>query len=87
MKYSNEFIKIGNQVVKQVNKTTANKLYESGKTIFLNACNMKLNNAWTSPMPLNNESGEKFSTMVNEYEYYNCCSERGRYSNFFAPIN
>ena len=87
MKYSNEFIQINNKTVKQINKTVAKKLYDSGKTIFLNACNMGMNNHWTSPMPLDNKAGEKFETMLNEYEYYNCCNERGLYSNFSTEVN
>lgn len=86
MRYANEFIKIDNKQVKQINKTTAKKLYNEGETIYLNACKMSLNNCWTSPMPLDNKAQEKFSTMVNEYEYYNCCSERGNYANFFTQI-
>jgi hypothetical protein len=86
MRYTGEFIKIGNKEVKQVNKTTAKKLYDSGKTIYLNAANMRLNNCWTSPMPLDNSAGEKFKTMINEYEYYNCCNERGTYANFFTEL-
>ena len=86
MRYTNEFIEIDNKEVKQVNILMAARLYNSGKTIYLNACNMRINNHWTSPMPLNNKEGEKFNSMVNEYEYYNCCSERGKYSNFFTSI-
>lgn len=86
MKYSDQFIQIGNTTVKQVNKVQAKKLYDNGKQIYLHACNMRLNNAWQSPMPLDNSQGEKFSTMVNEFEYYNCCNERGKYSNFFVNL-
>lgn len=87
MKYTNEFIKIGNKQVKQINKTEAKKVYDQGHDLYLNACNMMLNNSWTSPMLLNNGSSEKFETMVNEYEYYNCCSERGKYANYFINVN
>ena len=87
MKYTNEFIKIGNTEVKQINKTTARKMYEDGKDIYLNACNMRINNSWTSPMLLNNKAKEKFKTMINEYEYFNCCNERGNYANFFTAKN
>lgn len=86
MRYSDEFITIGKKQVKQVNKTLAKKLYDNGKEIFLNSCNMRLNNMWTSPMPLNNSNEEKFESVVNSFEYYNCCNERGKYANFFTEI-
>jgi hypothetical protein len=87
MKYKDEFITIGNTHVKQVNKTTAKNIYDKGGRIYLNACNMMLNNPWTTPMLLDKEFAGKFETMVNEYEYYNCCSERGNYANYFVNIN
>jgi len=88
MRYKNEFIDIFNGVqVQQVNKTTAKKLYDQGKQLYLNACNMRINNAWQDPMPLDNAQGYSFNLMLSEYEYYNCCSERGNYANFFTPTS
>jgi len=87
MRYKNEFIKIGGTQVNQVNKTQAKKLYDQGNQLYLNACNMRINNPWTNPMPMDNKAGERFKTMLSEYEYYNCCSERGNYANFFTPIS
>ena len=87
MKYSNQYITINNKQVKQVNKTTAKKLYDSGIKIYLHPCNMMLNNCWMSPMPLDNTSGERFKTVVNGYEYYNCNNELGSYCNFFTEVN
>lgn len=86
MKYQGETITINGVKTTQVNKRKARKIYESGKTVYLNACNMRVNNVWTSPMPSSNESGEKFEAMVNGFEYYNCCNERGKYANFFVEI-
>ena len=87
MRYTNEFIEIGNKQVKQINKTEAKKVYEQGQDVYLNACNMMLKNSWTRPNYINKKSCEKFEAMVNEYEYYNCCSERGKYANYFININ
>ena len=84
MRYTDEYITIEDKSVKQVNKTVAKCLYDKGETVYLNACNMRLDNMWTSPIPLNNKAGEKFNTMVNAYEYYNCDNERGLYANFFV---
>ena len=86
MRYTNEFIKIDNKQVKQINKLTAKKEYNKGNKIYLNACNMRLDNCWSLPISLDNKSGVKFTTILNEYEYYNCCNERGRYANFFIEV-
>ena len=123
MKYSNEFIEIGNQQVKQVNKTTALKMFNNGKKIYLHSSNMRLNNLWQKPMPIQLDDSEplfkycgyykgikffmtcktledakkelrddfkkiyQFNNVVNSFENYNCCSERGKYANFFVEIN
>ena len=29
----------------------------------------------------------QFDNVLNSFEYYNCCSERGKYANFFVQIN
>lgn len=86
MKYTGKILAIQGKKVKQVNKTLAKKHFDKGETIFLNACNMRINNSWSSPMPINNENEKKFDTVVNEFEYYNCCNERGKYANFFIEL-
>ena len=84
MIYKNELINIGNKEVKQVNRLTAEKLYNSGKTIYLNGCKVRINNPYMSPMPLSNEGGRDFDVVMYEYEYFNCCNELGLYPHFFA---
>jgi hypothetical protein len=90
MKYSNQTLKIHslNIYVKQVNKTTARKLYNSGITVYLHPCNMTINNPWQPPMAANiaNEvetSVNTFDYLVNSWGWYNANSEMGLYPNFF----
>tara|TARA_R110002020_G_scaffold2168_7_gene10003 strand:+ start:177 stop:548 length:372 start_codon:yes stop_codon:yes gene_type:complete len=123
MKYSNSHISIENKQVKQVNKTTALKMFNNGKKIYLHPSNMTLNNYWQKPMLIQLDESEplfkycgyskgikffmtcktledakkelrddfkkryQFDNVLNSFENYNCCSERGKYANFFAEIN
>jgi hypothetical protein len=122
MKYSNEYITINNKQVKQVNKTTAKKLFNKGETVFFHPCNMMLNNSWQKPMSIKIDESEplfkycgynkgikffmtcktleeaeenlrtgfkkiyQFDTVLNSFENYNCCNERGNYTNFFVEV-
>lgn len=89
MRYSGKIITLRdlNVRVRQVNKTMARKLYNEGKEIFINACNMCLNNPWTSPLSTSKElCGESFDNMLNSFQWYNCDSERGKYANFFVEV-
>lgn len=89
MRYSGQIITLKDLGVrvKQVNKTTARKLYNKGKEIYLNSCNMCLNNPWTSPMLASKElCGKDFDLMLIYFQNYNCDSERGRYANFFVEV-
>ena len=100
MKYSNNYITINNKQVKQINKTTAKNLFNNGETIFFHPSNMRLNNFWQNPQGIKIDETEplfklsdgykkiyQFDNVLNSFEYYNCCSERGKYANFFAQIN
>lgn len=73
--------------VKQVNRAVARKLYDEGKNVFLNSCNMRLNNPWQGMMRVNKtDHDETFEYCVRWFEYYNCDSERGKYANFFVEV-
>jgi len=73
----------------KVNKAHAERLYNSGHTIFIHPCKMRLNNMWQSPYQAqrNEQHPEEFKKVDAEYTYYNCDSERGRYPNYFAVLN
>ena len=72
----------------QIAKQRARRLYEQGKTIYLQSCNMRFNNMWQSACPVSHETRawdeQTFDSIVNEYTYYNCDHERGKYPTFFV---
>lgn len=76
------------QLIK-VNSLQAEELYNSGYTIFLHPCRMKLNNVWQSPYQAqrNEQHPEEFKKVDTQYTYYNCDSERGKYPHYFALLN
>lgn len=79
--------------VKQVTAPMAKKAYEEGKTIWMHPCMMRVNNVWQSPMPTSKKRvednaftcGSTFENIVNDFRYYNCDNERGKYPIFFVP--
>ncbi len=92
LRYSNVFLSIDGKKVKQVSINVAEKAYNEGKQLWLHPCNMKVNNTWQTPMPLckseidNNAFlvGSTFKAMVNDFKFYNCDNERGKYPIFFV---
>ncbi|MBT1285883.1 hypothetical protein [Phocaeicola dorei] len=73
----------------RINKRNARIKYNENKTIFLIQDMMRLSNAWETPCPIN-KSDDCACTMecdfdkrVNEFQYYNCDSERGRGVKYF----
>ena len=76
--------------VRQISKTRARRLYDEGKTVYLQSCKMRFRSVWTSPCPMNKEScawkDHTFDSLVNEYAYYNCDNERGKYPCFFVKV-
>lgn len=79
----------GGRKVRQITKQTAKKNYYAGKTIFVLPCNMKVNNFWMSPCPINKNEDvydSSFDTQLANYVYYNCDKERGKYPIFFAEV-
>jgi hypothetical protein len=86
MKYKDQFIKIGNEPVIQITKKKAETLYNAGKAIFLNPCNMRLNSAWSCTAEIKKKEDENisFKLICSYYESYNCVKELGRYPNYFT---
>ena len=76
----------------QVTKGKAKKAYEEGKHIWMHPCNMRVSIVWESPMPFNKKAIEDnaflmnstFENIVNDFRYYNCDNERGKYPIFFV---
>lgn len=84
--YSN-FLK---KKIKQINKTSAKKLYEAGETIYLLPCLCNVDGVWVTPYPISKENavwwGQTFEDDVLSFTNYNCCSELGRYPIFFKEV-
>ena len=71
---------------KRVNKKVARRVFDSGETIVLCACNMRPFGPWRTECPVNNKSTyrEDFDYVVNSFEYYNCSHPgEGRYASFY----
>lgn len=95
MKYKNQFIKLADcngkeHEVIQVSKRKAETVYNSNKTIWLHPCNMLLNNVWQIPYSFTKalldtkyNGAPTFENMVNQYQYYNCNNQLGKYPIFF----
>lgn len=73
--------------IKQVNKNTAKKFYESGKVVFFQSSNMQFNSVWQHACPIEKKYKslyETFETICNDFAYYNCDNERGKYIKFYV---
>lgn len=71
----------------RVTKARARKLYNAGIEIGIHPCNLHPTSPWTgTPLTVSNKSDRAFDAIVNEFEYYNCCSDLGRYASFYEPI-
>ena len=91
LRYANEIILMGDKKVCQVTIKEAEKAYNEGKNVWLHSCNMSLTNHWQHPYRINKKEIEDnaftccstFRQLVNDFKYYNCDNERGKYSIFF----
>lgn len=75
-------------MMQQVQKRTARNMFHEGEVIYLCPCNMRFDSAWQTPLAISNEvgmaHGYTFDQLCNNYEHYNCDSERGRYVCFYV---
>lgn len=75
------------QRMQQISIRKARKLYEKNVELFLTASNMRFNNPWTRPMPLQKSrryERDTFDGICSEFRYYNCDNERGKYIHFYV---
>lgn len=92
LRYQNEIFSISGQKTKQINKKIAEQAYNNGKQLWILPCNMRINNPWQHPMPLSKKGvednaftmGSSFNDIINDFIYYNCDNERGKYPIFFV---
>ena len=74
--------------IKQVQKRTAKKLYESGETIYLQSSNFHPFGVWSQCHDIKKDIDNKdsFDSIINAFEYYNCSAETGLYATFYKKI-
>lgn len=72
-------------VVEKITKRIAKRIYEDGGEVYLHPSNMPFDSMWMLPLNISLYScdGADFDAILNEYRYYNCDKERGRYIHFF----
>lgn len=67
----------------RINKTAARKLFNEGKEFWITPCNMRpecgllMLESWQSQFG-------SFDKLYNNFVYYNCDNERGRYPAFYV---
>ena len=78
----------GKQItLQQIKKPTAKKLWEGSEVIFIQDCNMRTFGLWQYAVGVRKEDDiPDFDQFVNDYAYYNCDNERGKYPVFFKRI-
>jgi len=72
--------------VQQVSIRKAARLFNEGETIYIIACNMRFDNPWSFPCPASKKDSyeDDFYKYVDDFIYYNCDSERGKYPNYYV---
>ena len=68
----------------KVNKTRARNLYNKGVMITLIPCKVRTLTGIVQPAHIRKQPGTDFDTILNEYEYYNCNNELGKYAHFYV---
>lgn len=73
----------------RVDKKTARRAYNNGLNVVFCPVNISPLNKWGLEMTMNCENLNcnfiEFDKLVNEYEFYNCNSETGKYTAFYIP--
>jgi hypothetical protein len=76
--------------MKKITRAEAKKLYDGGKSIYLNPSKMRPNSVWHKAMKVSKSSLDNklsdaptFEKLVNEYRYYNCSKETGLLVHFY----
>lgn len=70
--------------MKRINKTAARKLYNEKKEFWITACNMRPEyGILIGSVSFEHLINIRFDIMVNNFAYYNCDNERGRYPAYY----
>lgn len=75
----------------RINKRTAEKAYNNGKTVIFCPVNVRPFTFWHLEIEISKNSqgnnGVAFKQVVNNFEFYNCNSETGKYTAFYMAEN
>jgi hypothetical protein len=69
--------------MKQINKAQARKMYAMDKPFIIVPCNMRPNSVFAITVCNGMWGHENFDSLYNEFCYYNCSNETGRYPRFY----
>lgn len=71
--------------MKRIRKDKARKLYNDGIAITIVPCKVSPYSMWYSGVRMVNhpDAPREFDSYINEFEYYNCNNETGRYTAFY----
>lgn len=72
--------------MKRINKTTARKLYNAKKAVLIIPCKCRPGGAWLTGFEMENDGSRTFDQFVNEFTYYNCNYELGKYPAFYVEV-
>ena len=69
--------------MKQINKTIARKLYAENKPFIIVPCNMRPDDSRYAVYMKKGWMIQTFENFYNQFCYYNCNNETGRYPRFY----
>ena len=70
--------------MEKINKSTARKLFDSKKPVVIIPCKCHPESVWFTGFEMENDGSRTFDQFVNEFTYYNCNYELGRYPAFYV---
>ena len=76
----------------RINKKRARAAYNNGLTVIFCPCNLRPFGFYNLGLPMEqnkinqNCDGVTFDKLVNEYEFYNCHPDTGKYTAFYIPV-
>lgn len=70
--------------MKKIRKNTARRVYKNGGSLIITPCRCHPCLFMGFEISKNSLDGRDFDSVINEFEYYNCTSETGRYTAFYV---
>jgi len=70
--------------LRQVSKVTAKKLFKKGDPVLIQTSNFHPLGVWSKAIAL--DKGYEFDAQINNFKYYNCSSEMGRYVAYYQKL-